>query len=123
MNVGWEMASKGFDEFTQVGRRVQVFWAEERDPPELPSCRQVIYLEKTSVVRGNVFQEREDAVRWMFVAKRVKNEVIFGGEAISIHGKPCFICHREHTLFMWEYQTRRASKGLGLCVDSETETF
>jgi hypothetical protein len=57
---------------------------------------------------GDVLEERENPIIWMFVAESVEDEAVFGYERVSVGWNP-FICCRFYTpRNEWRLKTKKA---------------
>ena len=64
---------------------------------------------------GDVLEERENPIIWMFVAEGVENEAVFGYERVSVGGKPSFRCRFYTPRNEWRLKTKKAiALGSGL---------
>jgi len=55
-----------------------------------------LHVEELLEFCGDVFEERENAVVWVFVPEGVEDEAVFGYESVSVRGNP-FTCNRFNT--------------------------
>ena len=83
-----EVFSKCFNECFVVSCGVEFFCTEELGVFKLPCSFQHLYIEERLKLRGDVFEERENPVVGVLVAKSVEDEAVFGYKRVSVHRSP-----------------------------------